>query len=177
MYATGPRKISSTRMGPFGTVPSCPPASAATDDMSTEIAPRRPRGSITPEPLRGKRDPSAPTEPLSDIRKPVDPDVAVTASETSLAETVEPPDPHAARARAARLGRDLGVGQVAPVRDLGRSREDLALEPVDQDAVGPQLEPAPVPLEVLVELPASVVEPLGGAQDPRRDARGELVGD
>src|SRR5438105_7996063 len=100
MYATGPRKISSTRIGPFGTAPSCPPASAATDDMSTEIAPRRPRGSITPEPLRGKRDPSAPTEPLSDIRKPVDPDVAVTASETSLAETVEPPDPHAASAAA-----------------------------------------------------------------------------
>src|SRR2546430_12077596 len=68
--------------------------------MSTEIAPRRLRGSITPEPLSGKRDPSTPTEPLSDIRKPVEPDVAVTASETSLAETVEPPDPHAASAAA-----------------------------------------------------------------------------
>src|SRR5437588_8982445 len=87
-------------MGPLGTAPSCPPASAATDDMSTEIAPRRLRGSITPEPLSGKRDPSTPTEPLSDIRKPVEPDVAVTASETSLAETVEPPDPQAASAAA-----------------------------------------------------------------------------
>src|SRR5205814_1588635 len=166
-------KTSSIRSAPFCVGPSWPPSIAPSDDMSTETLPLRVRGSTTPAPFSGIGLLSCGilNDPPIEMRKALPLDVVLTACETSLVEPVSAPQHPVARdddrdrvagerapggavgARVAGLGRDLGVRQEAPVRDSSRLGQHLAGKPMDQPAVGAELEASPAPVEVLVELP------------------------
>src|SRR5207247_529783 len=83
-------------------------------------------------------------------------------------------DPATAQwAPAARVGGHLGVAEHASVGDRGGHAQHLATEGSDQRPVERQLEAAPAPGEVLLELASHRIQRRRGLNDPRRDATGE----